>query len=62
MTSLTLHFTGTLTQVPIGEQFEDFQEGEQIQGSYAFDTTAMNLIPGDPATASYHYQAPLGCL
>jgi hypothetical protein len=58
--TITVNFTGTVTQVPIDEVFGDISFGEQIQGSFSFDPSAPDLIPGDPSVGSYAFGAPFG--
>ena len=57
---VTFQFAGNVTQVPIDEAFGDIDFGDAIQGSFSFDTTAADLIPGDPTTGSYNFASPLG--
>jgi hypothetical protein len=58
---ITVQFTGAVTQVPIDDVYGDIAFGSLMQGSYIFDSTAVDLIPGDPATGSYtSFGAPFG--
>src|SRR5579872_2754675 len=58
--TITVNFTGTVTQVPIDEVFGDIAFGDQIQGSFSYDPSAPDLIPGDPTVGSYAFGAPFG--
>ena len=58
--TITFHFSGSVTQVPVDEVFGDIAVGDAIDGSFNFDSTATDLIPGDPATGSYSFGAPFG--
>jgi len=57
---LNFQFTGTVTQVPLDEAFGDIAIGDGIQGGFSFDTSATDLIPGDPATGSFQFGPPFG--
>jgi hypothetical protein len=59
-TAITFQFSGTVTQVPVDEVFGDLGSGDEIQGTFTFDSSASDLIPNDPTTASYSWTAPLG--
>jgi hypothetical protein len=50
---ITLQFTGIVTQVPIDDIYGDIAAGNLFNGSFTFESTATDLIPADPATASY---------
>ncbi|HEY3835615.1 MAG TPA: hypothetical protein VGL72_03555 [Bryobacteraceae bacterium] len=58
--TVTFQFTGTVTQVPVDEVFGDIQFGDPLQGSFTFDTNAVDLIPNDPSTGTYQGTDPLG--
>jgi hypothetical protein len=60
--TVTFDFTGSVTQVPLDDVFGDIAVGSAIQGSYTFDTTAVDLVPADPNTGSYTWSAPFGML
>ena len=55
---ITFQFTGTVTQVPVDEVFGDIDFGQNISGSYTFESTSIDGDSGDPATGSY--RAPSG--
>ena len=57
---VSLQFTGSVTQVPLDEVFGDINEGDAIVGSFSYDTSAADLIPLDPLTGSYTFNAPFG--
>ena len=57
---LLFQFSGTVTQVPLDGVFGDIGVGDAIRGSYTFDTSAVDLVPADPATGSYTSNAPFG--
>jgi hypothetical protein len=59
---LTFGFSGSVTQVPLDDVFGDIAAGDAIQGSFSFDSTAVDQIPGDSSTGSYSFSAPLGLL
>lgn len=50
---ITVQFTGTVTQVPIDDVYGNIAAGSMFEGSYSFNSTAVDLIPGDPASGSY---------
>ena len=50
---ITIDHSGTITQVPIDDLYGDIAAGSTVQISYTFDSTAVDLIPADSATASY---------
>ena len=50
---ITFLFNGIVTQVPIDDIYLDIVPGQPFQGSYTFESTSSDQIPGDPATASY---------
>lgn len=58
-TPVTFQFAGTITQAPVDEVFGDVNFGDAIQGSYTFDSSAIDQIP-DAATGSYTSLAPFG--
>ena len=58
--TIVFDFSGTVTQVPVDEVFGDINFGDAFQGSFSFDPLAPSLIPGDPTTASYRSNSPLG--
>jgi hypothetical protein len=58
--AITFDFSGTVTQVGVDEVFGDIAFGDPFHGSFSFDPFAPSLIPGDPTTASYRSNAPLG--
>jgi hypothetical protein len=58
--TITLQFAGNVTQVPLDEVFGDLTVGQQIQGSFSFDSSAVDLAPADPATGIYASSAPFG--
>jgi hypothetical protein len=51
--SITVQFTGIVTQVPIDDIYGDITAGSLFAGSYTFNSTAVDLIPADPASGSY---------
>jgi hypothetical protein len=57
---VTFEFSGEVTQVPLDEVVGDLVSGNLIQGSFSFDTSAIDSIPGDPATGSFSWSAPFG--
>lgn len=59
-TPITFQFSGHVTQVPLDEMFGDIAAGDLMHASLHFDTSASDLIPGDPATGSYSFSAPFG--
>jgi hypothetical protein len=40
--------------------FGDVSFGDGLQGSFSFDTSAADLIPGDATSGSYSFGSPLG--
>jgi hypothetical protein len=58
-TPITFQFSGTLSQVPVDEVFGDINAGDEIQGSYTFDSSAMDLVP-DSKVGSFTATAPFG--
>jgi hypothetical protein len=58
-TPITFQFSGTVRQVPVDEVFGDINEADDIQGSYTFDSSAMDLVP-DIAVGSFTSPAPFG--
>ena len=55
---VTFGFTGTVTQVPIDDVFGDIFAGDPFQGSYTFNSLALDLIPADTAAASFTSAGP----
>jgi hypothetical protein len=58
--TITLQFSGNVTQVPVDELFGDIVPGEAIQGSFSFDPSATDLLPADPTTGIYQWTSPFG--
>ncbi len=58
--TVTVQFTGNVDNVFEDDAFGDIAPGDQILGSFRFDTSAPDLIPNDPAAASYRFAAPFG--
>jgi hypothetical protein len=58
--TITLQFSGNVTQVPVDEVFGDINAGDAILGSFSYDTSAVDLIPLDSSTGSYIFSAPFG--
>ena len=58
-TPITFLFSGTLSQVPVDEVFGDINAGEDLRGSYTFDSSAMDLVP-DSAVGSFTSATPFG--
>ena len=50
---ITISFSGIVTQVPIDDLYMDIGAGDQIFGNYTFESSATDLIPGDPESGSY---------
>ena len=50
---ITFQFTGAVTQVPIDDVYGDIAFGNLNQGSYTFNSAALDLIPADFETGSY---------
>jgi hypothetical protein len=57
--TLTFQFTGNVADV-FDDIFGDIAAGDPIHGSFRFDTSAPDLIPGDSTVASYRFTAPFG--
>jgi hypothetical protein len=57
---VVFEFSGRITQVPIDDVFGNIAEGDAIKGKYLFDTSAADLVPGNPAIGSYSWNAPFG--
>lgn len=57
---LTFQFTGSVTGVPMDELFGDIAVGDEINGRYSFDTSAVDLLPLNPALGRYTFSAPFG--
>jgi len=49
---VTFQFTGTVLQVPVDDIYMDIANGAAIQGSFTFDSAALDLIAG-PESGSY---------
>jgi hypothetical protein len=56
---VTFQFSGNVTQVPLDDVFGDIAAGDAIRGSYQFDSTAADLVPG-LAIGSFTFSAPFG--
>jgi hypothetical protein len=50
---ITFQYTGTVAFVSVDDIYGDIAFGDVFEVAYTFDSTATDLIPGDPATASY---------
>lgn len=57
---ISYQFSGVVTQVPIDEVFGDVGFGDSFEGSFNFDTSAVDLVPSDPSTGSFSWTAPFG--
>jgi hypothetical protein len=55
---VTFDFSGTVSQVPVDEVFGDIADGTVFSGSFSFDTSTPDLLPGDPATGSFIVSLP----
>jgi hypothetical protein len=58
--TLIFQFTGNVGDVFENDIFGDIAAGDLIQGSFRFDSTAPDLVPADPSTGSYNFNAPFG--
>jgi hypothetical protein len=58
--TIIFSFSGNVTQVPFDEAFGDIAFGDAIQGSLSFDSSAVDLVPADPAVGSYSFSSPFG--
>jgi hypothetical protein len=55
---VTFDFFGTVSQVPVDDVFGDIADGTAFSGTFSFDTSTPDLLPGDPSTGSYSIGAP----
>ncbi|HEX5227373.1 MAG TPA: PEP-CTERM sorting domain-containing protein [Bryobacteraceae bacterium] len=58
--SVTLQFSGSVTQVPVDQVFGDMGAGDPFKGTITFDPSAADQAPDVPSVGSYVFNSPFG--
>jgi len=56
---VTFQFSGNVTDVLADDGF-GITSGDAIRGTFSFDPSAADLVPGDPTIGIYEFSAPFG--